>query len=201
MDTQPELNSPRAVMLSIAEIADRDGVSRPAVSQRVKHLVEQYGLIVERDGRDRVAAVNVAQYDLLRERVGDPSKDQRPPQAAEPPPRIADSYEEALRKKTWYEAERKGLELAEQYGRLIPVEGIKPATDDCGAEIASIVRSLSNEVDVLAAAVARDGAHGLRVLMKNIESRLLTEIANALDTLARRDDGQSNEGREISPAG
>jgi DNA-binding transcriptional ArsR family regulator len=52
---------PRAIMLSIGDIAQRDGVSKPAVSRKVKQLVEQHGLTVERDGQERVARVNVAE--------------------------------------------------------------------------------------------------------------------------------------------
>jgi DNA-binding Lrp family transcriptional regulator len=171
-------------MLSIAEIADRDGVSRPAVSQRVKRLVELHDLQVELDERGRVGAVNVAQYDLLRERNGDPSKDQRPSQPTEPV-RVADSYDEALRQKTWYEATRKGLELDEQIGKLVRVDELAQAAADCGAEIAAIVGRIEGEADVLAAAGMRDGPHGLRVALKQIKARMLGEIAVALDNLAK----------------
>lgn len=179
------LNTPRAVMLSIADIADRDQVSRPAVSQRVKRLVEQNDLQVERDARGFVSLVNVAQYDLLRERHGDPSKDQRPPAPVEPPARDPESYDEALRQKTWYESTRKGLELDELIGKLVRVDEIESATGDCGSEIIAIVHSLQNEADALVAALARDGPHGLRVLLKQIENRMLGEIAEALASLSQ----------------
>ena len=93
---------PRAVMLSIGEIAARDGVSKPAVSRKVGQLVERHGLTVERDGQGRVARVNVAEYDHLRGRFDDPSKVQAPaapiPSATQKP---GETYDEALRQRTW----------------------------------------------------------------------------------------------------
>ena len=56
------VNAPRAVMLSIGELARRDGVSKAAVSRKVKNLRKNHGLSVEIDVRGRVAAVNAAQY-------------------------------------------------------------------------------------------------------------------------------------------
>lgn len=176
---------PPAVLATVSEIATRDGVSKQAVSKKVKALIE-HGLAVERDARGNVARVNVAQYDFLRGRHDDPSKDQRPQAPAEPPARDLNSYEEALRQKTWYEATRKGLELDEQIGELVRADEIEAAATDCGAEITAIVRRLQNDADNLAAAVARDGAHGLRVALKQVENRMLDEIADALSALSRR---------------
>ncbi|HWW46557.1 MAG TPA: ArsR family transcriptional regulator [Xanthobacteraceae bacterium] len=179
------LNSPPTVMMTVAELAERDRVSRPAISQKVKRLVEQHGLEVSRDDRGRVARINVAQYDMLRERVGDPSKDQRKPREAEGPPTETrnDSYDEALRLKTWYEAERKRLELDEQIGKLVRVDDVMQAVDTCSAAIAAAVRKLQNETDALATVVARDGVHGLRVALKALETKMLSEISTALDAV------------------
>ncbi|MCB2106367.1 MAG: hypothetical protein KDE14_01645 [Rhodobacteraceae bacterium] len=179
-----ELNTPAAaVMMTIAEIAARDAVSRPAVSQQVKRLVEQHGLHVDRDERGRVAQVNVAQYDMLRERHGDPSKDQRPEREEEQEP-ARDSYDEALRQKTWYEAERKRLDLEEALKRLVPVDDVIAAVDALSETITSTVRTLQNETDILASALARGGPHELRIALKAIETKMLSAIATALDAIA-----------------
>ena len=172
------------IMMTAGEIAGRDGVTPQAVTKKFRELAER-GLEVERDTRGRITKANVAQYDLLRDRVGDPSKDQRPPREEEPAP-LADpqSYDEALRKKTWYEAERKRLELEEQIGTLVRVAEIEESIDTCAEAIAAVVRRLQSETDGLATAVTRDGVHGLRVALKALETKMLADIAAALEGIA-----------------
>jgi len=173
-------NAPRTVMSSIAEIARRDGVSKPTVSNKVKRLVEQHGLTVERDGQGRVAAVNVAEFDYLLNRYSDPSKAQAPARD-EPVAPNNESYDEALRLKTWHEAERKRLELAQMAGELVRAAEIRDAIAASAVTIAQIVDRLPNAADDLAAAVAREGSHGLRVALKKLAVSMREEIARALD--------------------
>ena len=185
VDGPPPAGLPLALMMTISEIAERDGISKQAVSKRVAALVEEHALVVDRDGQGRVTKVDVAQYDHLRAKHGDPSKDQRPEhRPAEPA--ASDSYDETLRQKTWYYARAKGLALDEQIGSLVRVDELEGAADACGEAITLIVRSLQNETDALAATVARDGAQGLRFALKNIETRLLNEISAALAALAAK---------------
>jgi hypothetical protein len=47
-----------------------------------------------------------------------------------------------------------------------------------------VVKRLTNSVDDMANALAREGAHGLRTLMKTITDRQCTEIADAFERLA-----------------
>lgn len=173
------------IMQSAADIAERDGVTKQAVTKRVRAFAEKHGLQVERSSRGAIVAFNVVQYDLLRERLDDPSKTQRSPADPSPPARDPESYEEALRQKTWYEAERKRIELDEQIGKLIRVDELATAVDECGAQIVAVVRRLRNEADAMATAIARDGAHGARVTFKQIEDRLLREIAQALSDMLK----------------
>ena len=135
-------NAPRTVMWSIAEIAARDGVSKPTVSVRVKRFVEQHGLAVERDEQGRVARLNVAEYDALRGQYADPSKMQAaPPSAASTPARddirSSESYDEALRQKTWLETERRRIELDQIKGRLVDAAAIADGYDRAAGVIHS----------------------------------------------------------------
>jgi len=185
-DDAPE-GAPRAVMWTIGKIAERDGVSKPAVSKKVKELVEQHGLAVERDAQGRVATVNVVQYDRLRGRTDDPSKAQAPGRIAASLASAApatESYNEALRQKTWHEAERGRLALAELKGQLVRTDKLDAISRSIGEEIAAIIDRLPNETDSLAAAVAREGSHGLRVSLKELAFRLRRDIADRLRTLA-----------------
>lgn len=181
---------PRAVMLSIGEIADRDGVSKPAISRKVKQLVDRHGLQVERDEQGRVARVNVAEFDHLRGRFGDPSKAQASRPIASPappensPPASSESYDEALRQKTWHEAEKRRLEVAELKGELVRRAKVAADTNICASEVIRVVDRLPNAADTLAAAVARDGVHGLRVALKKLAAAVRNDIAAAFGALA-----------------
>ncbi|CUA90201.1 hypothetical protein Ga0061061_111113 [Chelatococcus sambhunathii] len=178
------VDAPRAVMWTVKQVADRDGVSKQAVSKKVKDLVERHGLAVERDGQGRVVALNVAEYDHLRGRYGDPSKAQAPRQQELPQPPPSESYDEALRQKTWHEAERRRIELEEMKGRLVPVAAVESIVAESGAAIASVIDRLPSSADDLAAAVARDGSHGLRVALKKLANAMREDIAKALDKVA-----------------
>lgn len=197
--------TPRAVMWPIGKIAERDGVSKQAVSKKARALVEKHGLSVDRDDRGRIAAVNVAEYDHLRGRFGDPSKAQAPrptanaaAPASQPAP-ANESYDEALRQKTWHEAERRRLELEELKGELIRVARVADALQVCGEEINRIVDRLPSMTDDLANAVARDGSHGLRVALKRLAARIRGEIAEAMRTIASRAPEQEDESEPTAP--
>lgn len=182
-------------MWTVSEVAARDGVSKQAVSKKVKALADKHGLSVERNGQGHVVRLNVAEYDHLRSRFGDPSKDQRPlfdgaagtlptgAKAAEPE-KPNESYDEALRQKTWHEAEKRRLELAELKGDLVRVAAVVDAVVRCNEEITRIVDRLPSATDDLAAAVARDGAHGLRVELRKLATRIRDEIGDAMEAVA-----------------
>lgn len=176
--------APRAVMWSIKQIAERDGVSRPAISQAVSRLVKQHGLTVERDGQGRVSAVNVAEFDHLRGQYRDPTKDQRPEPPAPAAGPSSESFDEASRQKEWLAVERAKITLAETKGELISAAGVANALVNAGADIARILDRLVNATDDLANAVAREGVHGLRVALKKQAGRMRTEIADALAKVA-----------------
>jgi len=178
-------------MLSIGQLAERDGVSKAAISRKVKQLVARHGLEVERDDQGRVGAVNSVQYDMLRGRVDDPSKAQAPARATTPrapadaPPIVnKESYDEALRLKTWVDFERQRFALAKDKQEYLRAAGVADAAVECGAKIARIIDRLPTAADEIAAVVGRDGVHGVRVALKEMASRMRTEVANALSQLA-----------------
>lgn len=174
-------------MWSLDQVAERDGVSKQAVSKKVKRLVDA-GLVVERDERGRVAKFNVVQYDLLRGRLDDPAQKRAPKTAAEPAKPAADSYDEARRTQAWLAAERERLALDEMKGRLVPVDQVRDAFATVGGIIAAVIDRLPNAADDIAAEVAKSGGHGARVALANEAARLRTEIADALHN-ARVDKG------------
>jgi hypothetical protein len=188
---------PAAVMWTIGRIADRDGISKQAVSKKVKRLVENHGLAVTRDSQSRVETVNVAGYDHLRDKFGDPSKAQGPRQASQPgcgvpsstdelPPtqRTGDSYEEAKRQQAWIDAERARMRLAEDKKELLRAPGVNAALFECGGNIARIIDRLPIGADDITAAAGREGAHGVRIALKAMARTMRCDIAKALAAIA-----------------
>src|SRR5574337_508892 len=145
-------------MLTVADLAARDQISKQAVSVHVKKLVERHGLRVERDAQGRVAWIDVDQYDALRRKVANPSKAQAPQPPTAAAPRkwngednlFPDSYDEALRQKTWHDAELKRLAVEQAQGRLVDAGEEADGLDRAAALIREAVDRRENEADELA---------------------------------------------------
>lgn len=175
-------------MMSVGDIARRDGVKPPGVSRRVKQL-RANGLQVELDAQGKVKLVNAVQYDELRARFADPSKAQAPAQQPTdlPEPR-SETYDEARRQLTWIEAERAKLKLEAEQKLYVRVEDLEAALADAGETIVEIADRLQQSADELAAAVARDGVSGLRAGLKKLAADFKTDIADALAAVANREE-------------
>lgn len=174
---------PRAVMMSVAAIAARDGVKKSGVSRRVKQL-RASGLQVELDGQGRVALINSVQYDEMRGRYGDLSKEQAPHAIAAPPEGENESYNEARRVLTWVEAERAKLKLEAEQGLYVKLDELVPALEAAGLEIVGVIDRLVQSSDDLAAAVAQGGVGGLRTALKKLVFDMKSEAADALSKVA-----------------
>jgi hypothetical protein len=170
------------VMATPAEIAARDGVTKQAVTKLVRRLVDQHDLPVERDGRERIVRFSLAHYDHFRgefassEKVAAARKEAPPAQ----PLNSSTSRDEALRQEAWLKVGREKLRRQEHVGRLVRADRMREALTICGREIQSSVARLQNKADDMALAVSREGAHGLRVLLRQIAFDLNTEIAGRL---------------------
>lgn len=186
-----------AVMWTPQQIADRDGTSKQAVTAKARKLATDHGLIVERDGRDRIIKLNVVQFDKLRGKFADPSHAQAPKAKTAKAAPAADSRDEAMRLQAWTDAERSRLALDELKSQLLRADKINAAVDAAGDAIANIIDRLSNSADDLAAAVARDGSHGLRVALTAEAVRLRREIAAALRGIAP---STAPAAKEVAPA-
>lgn len=169
-----------AVMVRIADIAHRDGISSAAVSKAVKQLVDKHGLQVEKDHRGRVTSVNLAHYDELRSKFGDPSKAQAPKEADQDGGR----YDRALADKTAYEAERARLRLAAEIGGLVPRDDVEQAMDDAGLRIARTIDQLAGATDELAAAYEQGGIQQLRIKLRDLVRDARETVADVLEAAA-----------------
>lgn len=186
--TTPVDGSPaNAVMWTVSAVAERDGVSKQAVSKKVRELADKHGLSVERNPLGHIVRLNVAEYDHLRGRYSDPSKAQAPQRqpADQPPPTLSsESYDEAIRQKTWLEAEKRRIELDELRGLLVRAAVVREAVVKCGEGLVAIIDQLPNVADDLAVAIGRDGVSGARQFLKKHAAKMREEMATALAALA-----------------
>lgn len=189
--------APDAVMWTAARVAERDGVTKQAVTKKVRELAERHHLLVERNGLGAIVSFNVVQYDHLRGKLGDPSKAQAPRRdIPEPPLKPNESYDEALRQKTWHEAEKRRLELAEIKGELVRKDMVENALEQVCERIIHVIDRLPRAADEISAAVAKDGTHGARVHLKVLASRMREDVARALAEMSDAAPGEDTSRSE-----
>lgn len=190
------------VMWTVSRIAERDGVTRQAISKQVARLIGHHSLDVSRDSRGRVSAVNIVHFDDLRRRFGDSGKvrsqsDDRPvPQSEPDQPAGSDATLDGARRiKLVYETEVLRLRLAEDAGSLLRKDLIEDGLDRLAEEIGRIV-DLPQHADVIAAAAGKS-LHELRIVLKRLTLEMRTAIsahAAALAAAAPQRDAALPEG-------
>lgn len=178
------------VMWSISQIADRDRVSRPAVSKAVKKLLEERPETpVERGGQGQVMRVSLAHYDHYRQRFVNPAKATAPIRAISAPSPTgpadpSESFEEARRQAEWLKVGRERIRHQEERGQLVRKDKLENSLRFSGLEIQRIIGRLQNSADEVALAVSREGVHGARSVLRKIAFQLGNEIADKLAAIA-----------------
>lgn len=167
------------VMWSVSRIAERDKVTRQAISKQVARLIQHHSLDVARDGRGRVSAVNIVNFDDLRRRFGDSGKAHEPQPrapAAKTDPTTDETLDGARRLKLVYETESIRLRLAEESGQLVRMDVMTDALTRLGEEMARVV-DLPQHADAIAAAAGRS-LHELRIVLKRLTTEMRTALAD-----------------------
>ena len=183
------------IMWSVKQIADRDNVSKQAVSKAVKKLLDdQPETPLERGGMGQVLRISVAHYDRFRQRFVNPAKakaeirsaTEQPAQPGAPAflTEPKDSFDEARRVKEWIAVDRERLKQQELLGNLMRKDMVDQAVVRSGIEIQAALKRLPNKADDLALAVSKEGVHGARVLLRQIAFELGNEIADKLGAVA-----------------
>ncbi|WEK04552.1 MAG: hypothetical protein P0Y65_20645 [Candidatus Devosia phytovorans] len=177
------------VMWSIGQIAERDGVSKAAVSKMVAKLVSEHNLPVRRDSRDRVAGVSIADYDHHRAFFGSSEQDQTPQVgtgAKGPTPNLppSESRDEALRQEAWMRVRRQKLEDAKAAGQLVRADILAEALTVAGRTIQAEVARLQHRADDIALAVSKEGTSGARIALRKAAEEISNRIADALAKVA-----------------
>lgn len=185
------------VMWSVAQIAARDGVSKPAVSKTVKKLTEaRPETPIERGAQGQVLRVSLAHYDEYRQRHVNPAKATAPlrsPDGSNEPrgsgdagrlPRDEESFDEARRQAEWLKVGREKIRHQEDASQLIRKDKQEQAAAAIGGQIQAIVRRLPNKADEVALAVSKEGVHGARVLLRQIAFEIGNQIADKIEEIA-----------------
>jgi phage terminase Nu1 subunit (DNA packaging protein) len=179
------------IMVVPAHVAERDGVTKQAITKLVRDLAQKSGLPVERDGRGRIVRFSLAHFDHLRERFASSEK-VAAARASSPAVSGAkpqggpseNSRDEALRQEAWLKVGRERLRQQEDAGNLVRADMLAQAQARAGREIQSLIARLPNSADDLAVAVSKEGAHGLRVALREKAFEINTKIAELLANLA-----------------
>jgi len=185
----------KTVMMTLSEIAARDGISRQAISKTVRELVEKHDDIpVERDGRGRIVRVSVGHIDHYRDKFQNPAKvlASRPSPSADNPKRDGaspseqegDSFEEARRLNEWLRYSRLKLQHDEACGRLISADTVAAALDSLGREAQAIIARLPNHADDISGPFAKEGVHGLRTALREVAHQINLSIAKRFEEIA-----------------
>lgn len=172
------------VMWSPGQIAERDGVSKQAVSKTLAKLLKDHDDIpTERDGRGRVMRVSLAHYDHHRGFFGNSAQSQAPKagsHADEPIGRPGTSRDEAMRQQAWLNLQREKLRHAEEMKQLVRADKLADALANAGRTIQSEVNRLHNRADDIALAVSKEGTSGARMVLRKVSAEINTRIADAL---------------------
>lgn len=181
------MNGDELVMITSAEVAERDGITKQAVTKMVRSLVDQHDIPVERDGRGRVVRFSLAHFDHHREQFASSEKTVAARASSKPsskPPTDPASRDEALRQEAWLKVTRARLQQQEELGSLIRVDTLTNAVQRCAREIQNAIARLPNHADDLALEVSKEGAHSLRVALRGIAFDLNKRIAEQLEGIS-----------------
>jgi DNA-binding MarR family transcriptional regulator len=187
--------------LPIAEIARIKNVSRQTIAEHVAKL-EGAGKIETRPGPRGTKLVNLAQYNLARNEVGDAARelgaetksffdgdDDAPPSGnftGDP------SYRDAQAREKKYRADLAEIEVRQRLGELVPVAKLADDVAKCAEAIVAAIERLPHGADECATAVAREGAAGARAYLKKSARATRVAIVAALQKLVADTQGKDD---------
>jgi len=179
------------VMWSIGQIAERDGISKAAVSKTAKKLLaEREDTPVERGSQGQVMKISLAHYDEYRQRFFNPAKAKAPIRSVTSSGvssgtiNPSESFDEARRQAEWLKVGRERIRHQEELGQLVRKDMLEAALRATGLEIQRLIGRLQNKADDVALAVSKEGVHGARTALRKIGFDLGNEIADKLLAIA-----------------
>ncbi|KFC63989.1 MarR family protein [Bosea sp. LC85] len=163
-------NTAGAAWVSVSDLARLKGLSKAAVSERVKGLVAK-GQLSTKPGKGKVVLVNLAAFDrvigettdLARAAGAETRRQHSAPPQADP---TAPIYTAEQARHMAYKAESARLDLEERQGKILPIADIAQAVTVAAEALARAIETLPSLADDIAAAVAQSGSAGARTLLK-----------------------------------
>lgn len=120
-DAQHSLPIDGGLWITVAELAQRKGLTRQTVAERVNRLEEEGRISTRREGRSRL--VELAAYDRAVGAVGDAAKEIGAQTKRDETASENSGLRDAQTERAKYEARLKALDFAERSGLVIPVKG------------------------------------------------------------------------------
>ncbi|TPN49345.1 MarR family transcriptional regulator [Mesorhizobium sp. B1-1-7] len=179
--------------LPLTEIARRRGVSRAAISKRVKRLVAE-GSIQTRPGRGGTIEVELAAFDLATNETT--RLDDGPTQVPSARRRLSAPQGGPAADKIRYEAALRKLDYEERIKTLLPIKDVENAMVRASEVIVRAIEQLPNFTAELMAAT-RDGEPAVRRKLREIKDHIRRQAADALTLLHNEGLAQENAGMEL----
>lgn len=120
-DAQHSLPIDGGLWITVSELAQRKGLTRQTVAERVNRLEEEGRISTRREGRSRL--VELAAYDRAVGAVGDAAKEIGAQTKRDEGSSENSGLRDAQTERAKYEARLKALDFAERSGLVIPVKG------------------------------------------------------------------------------
>lgn len=184
----PALPEAAGLWVTITELAERKGVTKQTISEKVQRF-EGDGLITTRRGPGRQKLVNLAEYDRVAGEVTDLAREQaaatvraRREEADGARPTAEKTRTDAERQKALYDAGLRALDYGERVGKLLPIEGATGVAEAMAQAAERMVRALkvSHRANELHGVALKDGEVGVRRLLKAIELELRAAIGREM---------------------
>lgn len=186
---------PVGLMLSIADIARRKGVSKQAISKRVARL-EQLGQIATHKGPRGTVLVSLAEYDRAVGETSELAHVQAPQPKVTAVADAEHSYTREQAREKAYAADLKKLDLDERLGKLVPIEHVQQAAVRLAETLVRLLDQLPTRSDDIAAAVGKEGSPGARRVLKEIGRDARETMARELERLAETAQAEHQRGAQ-----
>lgn len=183
------------VMVTLAELARLKGVSKPAITKRIKKLSAEGLIAVTVDGSNK--RVDLAAYDRAIGATGSPAHEQAAATAKAEAP-AADTHSSTFRDaqtlKAQADARRAVLDVEERIGNLAPIKGpggIEDAMVEIGQAIIAAIDLVGNHADKLTQAARSGGEAAVRRQLRIMRDELRGAMTKALAPII--EDGKAVE--------
>lgn len=170
--------------LSLTDLAQARGVSKPAISQNLRKWKDR-GVTIPTRMEGRTLLINVAAYDAARGEVGNPAYGQEPERdepGTKPGTDPVFSREQAREKA--YSADMKKLQLARELRTTVAIDRLEDEIARVLEPIVKAIDRLPGMAEDVAAAISQNGVQGVRVALKTAATDLRNQVADGLAGLA-----------------